>query len=78
MVVNGKLSRWADTLKAIPQGSVLGTIVFVIFINDLSDGVTGTVKIFADEIKLFQAVWSMSDHFQLRKDLENLVDFSNK
>jgi len=43
VVVNGKLSTWARILSGIPQGSVLGTIVFVIFIKDLSDNATCTI-----------------------------------
>jgi len=53
VVVNGKISSWADILSGIPQGSVLGPILFVLFINDLPDVVTSTVKIFADDTKLF-------------------------
>ena len=49
VVVNGKLSTWADILSGIPQGSILGPILFVIFINDLPDIVRSTVKMFADD-----------------------------
>ena len=59
VVVNGKLSTWADILSGIPQGSVLGPILFVILINDLPDVVRSTVKIFADDTKLFHAVRSL-------------------
>ena len=78
MVVNGKISSWADILSGIPQGSVLGPILFVLFINDLPDVVTSTVKIFAVDTKLFQAVRSTSDSAQLQQDLYNLVERSQK
>ena len=55
VVVNGKLSSWTDILSGIPQGSVLGPILFVIFINDLPDVVISTTNIFADDTKLFRA-----------------------
>ena len=62
MVVNGKLSSWADILSGLPQESVLGPILFVIFINDLPDLVNSTAKIFADDMKLCCAVQTIEDH----------------
>ena len=47
--------------SGIRQGSVLGPILFVNFINDLRDGVTSTAKIFADDTKLFQGISSRGD-----------------
>jgi len=74
LVVNSKIPSCADMLSGIPQGSVLGPILFVLFINDLPDVVTSTVKIFTDDTKLFQAVRSTSDSAQLQQDLDNLVE----
>ena len=56
VVVNGKLSSWCLVLSGIPRGSVLGPILFVIFINDLPDQIRSTVKIFADDTKIFRAL----------------------
>ena len=78
VVVNGKLSAWALILSGIPQGSVLGPILFVIFINDLPDVVTSMVKIFADDTKLFHSVHSPQHRIQLQNDLDNLVEWSRK
>jgi hypothetical protein len=78
VVVNGKLSTWAEIFSGIPQGSVLGPILFVIFINDLPDDVTCTAKIFADDTKLFQGISSTEDCLQLQDDLNRLVDWSQK
>ena len=62
VTVNGKLSAWAIVLSGIPQGSVLGPILFVIFINDLPDMIRSTVKIFADDTKIFHIMLSQDDH----------------
>jgi len=70
VVVNGKLSSWTDILSRIPQGSVLGPILFVIFINDLPDVVSSTAKIFADDTKLFQAIRKIEDHDVMQQDLD--------
>ena len=64
-------------LSGIPQGSVLGPILFVIFINDLPD-IEGQVKIFVDDTKLFKAIHSEEDSRQLQKDLNSLCDWSDK
>ena len=50
--VNGILSAWAAVISGIPQGSVLGPILFVLFINDLPDMINSTVHVFADDTKL--------------------------
>ena len=52
----GKLSNWADVLSGVPQGSVLGPILFLLYINDLPDIVTSTSKLFADDTKLYNKV----------------------
>ena len=66
MVVNGKLSSWSLVLSGIPQGSVLGPILFVIFIKDLPDQIRSTVKIFADDTKIFRALHELEDNSYLQ------------
>ena len=77
VVVNGKLSDWITVLSGIPQGSVLGTILFVIFINDLPELVLSTANIFADDTKLFHRILSPDDHHQMQEDLNRLVKWSD-
>ena len=76
VVVNGKLSSWSLVLSGIPQGSVLGPILFVIFINDLPDQIRSTVKIFADGTKIFRALHDPEDYSYLQDDLDRLVEWS--
>ena len=52
MVINGKFSQWSDVLRGVPQGSVL----FIIYINDIDLGINGRILKFADETKLFTNV----------------------
>ena len=56
VVVNGQSSDWRKINSGVPQGSVLGTLLFLIFINDLPDGKTSICKIFADDTSLFSKV----------------------
>ena len=50
--VEGSLSNWEDVLSGIPQGSVLGPTLFVVFINDMPDEITNLSKMFADDAKV--------------------------
>ena len=52
-VLNGQLSSWSNIETSLPQGSVLGALLFLIYINDLSDGLTTNVRLFADDVSLF-------------------------
>ena len=49
VVVDGEVSNWKSVLSGIPQGSVLGPILFLIYINDLDDDITSKVLKFADD-----------------------------
>ena len=73
VTINGKLSAWAIVLSGIPQGSVLGPILFVIFINDLPDMIRSTVKIFADDTKIFHIMLSRDDHHRIQANLLDLL-----
>ena len=52
----GGVSHWKSVLNGVPQGSVLGPVVFLIYINDLDDGVTSKILTFADDTKLFRNI----------------------
>ncbi|KAK3089125.1 hypothetical protein FSP39_001036 [Pinctada imbricata] len=75
--VNGEVSEWHEVTSGIPQGSVLGPTMFVIFINDLPDIVKSTVYLFADDTKIFNLVQEVEDKNTLQRDLEQLTTWSN-
>ena len=54
VVVDGEVSRWTSVLSGVPQGSVLGPILFLVYINDLEEGITGSILKFADDTKQFR------------------------
>ena len=54
--MNGSKSHWKSVTSGIPQGSVLGPILFVIFINDLPGDVLSDVFMFADDTKIFRQI----------------------
>ncbi len=71
-------SQWSDVTSGIPQGSVLGPLLFLIFINDLPDSVTSEVFLFADNTKIFRKIKGEEDQQGLQQDLTTLEDWSNK
>ena len=75
--LNDTVSSWSDVVSGVPQGSVLGPVLFLIFINDLPDTVEGMVKIFADDCKAFAKVSSDDEHQKLQDNLDKLCDWSN-
>ena len=58
--MNGQFSSWADVNADVPQGSILGPLLFLIYINDLSDGLKSECKLFADDTFLFSVVNDIS------------------
>ena len=56
VVVDGEVSYWKSVLSGVPQGSVLGPLLFLIYIDDLDDNITSNVLKFADETKVFRNV----------------------
>ena len=71
-------SNWKSVLSGVPQGSVLGPILFLIYINDLDDDITSKVLKFADDTKVFRKIKSDADRQQLQDDLNKLTEWSEK
>ena len=73
MVVEGKSSSWENVKSGIPQGTVLRPILFVIFMNDLTDNLTSMTKLFADDTKVYSEVNNCKDASSLQEDVETLT-----
>ena len=62
----------------VPQGSVLGPILFLVYINDLEEGVTGKILKCADDTKLFRKTKEIGDTKNVQDDIDKLVKWSEK
>ena len=78
VVVDGEVSSWKSVLSGVPQGSVLGPILLLGYINDLEEGVTGSILKFADDTKLFKKTKEIGDKQNLQDDIDKLVKWSEK
>ena len=75
VLLNGQCSNWQRILAGDPQGSVLGPLFFLIYINDLTDGLKSDVKLFADDTSLFSVVKNKEER---ASDLTNNLDLISK
>ena len=77
--MNGLESSWEDIYSGVPQGSVLGPLLFLIYINDLTDGVISNIKLFADDSSIFARVHNIEQtQNQLLADLNTITLWANQ
>ena len=79
-MVNGVASEWINVTSGVPQGSVLGPILFVLYINDLPDvvDVDSNIYMFADDTKLYREMSDVKDEAILQNDINKMEEWSNE
>ena len=73
VVIDGQASDPVPVLSGVPQGVVLGPILFLIFINDLPDNIKSSVRLFADDFVLNRNIHSLQGCLILQEDLDSLA-----
>ena len=76
--MDGEVSSCKSVLSGVAQGSVLGYILFLVYVNDLEEGVTGKILKFADDTKLFRKTKDIGDKPKLQDGIDKLVRLSEK
>ena len=77
VLVEGEFSKSVKVLSGVPQGTVLGPLLFLCFINDLPNEVISQVRLFADDCLLYRPIKSAEDHIILQQDLTKLETWAN-
>ena len=62
--------------SGVPQGSVLGPVLFLAYINDITTGVRSSMRLFADDSKVYRIIYDENDEKQLQCDLNTLQKWS--
>ena len=79
VVLNGIESDWKKLEAGVPQGSVLGPFLFLVYINDLTDNKTSQMRLFADDSSLFTCVKGINEtHEKLVKDLDTVTVWAHQ
>jgi hypothetical protein len=76
--VNGTTSPPAEVLSGVPQGSVLGPALFLLYINDINDGVSSPMRLFADDSVIYRAIRTQKDLESLHQDLQKVFEWAEK
>ena len=76
VLLNGVKSKWREVHSGVPQGSVLGPLLFLIFVNTIENGIDSTVLKFADDLKVFKVIRDVDDQNAFQSDLDKLVKWS--
>ena len=76
VVLHGIMSSWLYVISGVPQGSILGPLLFLVYINDIDSGIVNRIFKFADDTKLAGIVYSEEEIEQFRLDIKRLYDWS--
>ena len=78
VVVEGETSKTLNILSGVPQGTFLGPLMFLLYINDISTGIGSSIHLFADDCVLYRIIKTTEDHDHLQQDLNAVVEWTKQ
>ena len=76
MVLNGAKSSWQPVISGVPQGTVLGPLLFLLYINDIVNNISSEIRLFADDCVLYRRIRCLDDCRALQSDIDTLLHWS--
>ena len=76
VIVEGHYSSLTTVSSGVPQGTVLGPTLFLLYINDIDTNIQSQVRLFADDCLIYRPIYSNKDHEQLQQDLNSLTQWA--
>ena len=70
VVVNGVKSDWAPVVSGVPQGTVLGPLLFSLHINDITADIESEIRLFADDCVCYREIKDKEDTLKLQRDID--------
>ena len=78
VVCDGEVSSSKQVLSGVPQGTVLGPLLFLLYVNDIPANINSTIRLFADDCLVYRKTNNHSDQQILQEDLDRLEQWQNK
>ena len=78
MVVNGVKPDWVPVVSGVPQGTVLGPLLFFLYINNISADIESEIRLFADDCVCNREIKELEDTVKLQKDIDRLGSWARK
>ena len=78
VVVNGVKSDWAPVVPGVPQGTVLGPLLFLLIINDITADIKSEIRLFADDCVCYREIKDKEDILKLQGDIDRLGNWARK
>ena len=73
VILNDEASKEVKVISGVPQGTVLGPLMFILYVNDINDNISSSLRMFADDCVLYRIIKSPNDHHCLQNDLDIII-----